>query len=264
MKYFYKENAFNDNTEECYYFLGFIFADGCASDKGEIRINLNIKDEEILKNFKNYLQTEKPIFYYNKTNSCALSFGNKKILNTMMSFGLTPRKSLTLKFPNGIPQNMVCHFIRGYFDGDGCVSILKGKNTLRLRINLVGTLEFLSELQNILIKELGINKTEITNITSGKNVYQLNIKNNTDIKKIKKFFYENSTTYLRRKKIIFDTEVDMKILSNTTTSKYKNILYRKKGKSWSILYKLDGKRIEKPGFKSEKDAYAFLTKIKMG
>ena len=37
-----------------------------------------------------------------------------------MKFGLTPKKSHTMKLPD-IPDAYFFHFVRGYFDGDGGV-----------------------------------------------------------------------------------------------------------------------------------------------
>lgn len=264
MKYTYNENAFKDNTEEMYYFLGFIFADGCLNKNGSISININKKDIEILEKFKKYLQTDKPIFYLNKTNSIMFTFGNKNILSTLKSFGLTQKKSLTLKFPSNIPNNMINHFIRGYFDGDGCVSILHGKNLNRIRINLVGTYEFLFSIQEFLIRVLKINETKIINMTKGKNTYQFNIKKKEDTLKVRDFFYLNSSIYLIRKKEIFYTNTEIKNNNFKTSSKYKNICYRKRTKSWSAMYYLNGKRIEKSGFNDEETAYYFIKNLGEG
>lgn len=192
-----------DNTEMCYYFLGFLSADGCLSDNGTISINISNKDIEILNSLKQYLLTDKPIFKIEKTNSCMFSFKNKKIFENLLKFGLTPRKSLTLMFPKNIPENMIRHFIRGYFDGDGCISIIKGKNTTRLRINLVGTYDIIDTIQKKLINSLNIKKTKILGDIDKKNTFQLNIKNNNDIELIKKYLYGDSTIFLTRKRDIF-------------------------------------------------------------
>ena len=53
------------------------------------------------------------------------------LINTLISYGCTPKKSLTLKFPDiSIFKNMdlIRHFIRGYFDGDGSVFISNEKH----------------------------------------------------------------------------------------------------------------------------------------
>lgn len=98
---------------------------------------------------------------------------------------------------------MIRHFIRGYFDGDGCISIIKGKNTTRLRINLVGTYDIIDTIQKKLINSLNIKKTKILGDIDKKNTFQLNIKNNNDIELIKKYLYGDSTIFLTRKRDIF-------------------------------------------------------------
>ena len=257
MKYQYNENAFNDNTEEMYYFLGFMSADGCLKNTGEISININVKDIKILEDLKNYLGTKKPIYFQKINNSVIFSFGNKKIYNNITKFGLTPQKSLTLKFPPNIPNNMMNHFIRGYFDGDGSVSIIERKTILGLKINLVGTFEFLSGLQNHLINHINITPKKISQIKKNKNTYQLNFKSKSDIIKLRDFLYMNSHVFLNRKYEIFKTDITCKKI-NTTTSQYKNVCYRKKTKKWSVFYYENNKRKEKSGFNSEIDANNYL------
>lgn len=260
MRYSYNINAFNDNTEQMYYFLGFISADGCLTKTGEISININNKDIEILNRFREYLKTNKPIFEFEKTNSVMFSFGNKKIYSNISMFGLTPKKSLTLLFPKNIPHHMIHHFIRGYFDGDGCVSLINRKTIYGLKINIVGTMEFLTDLQNHLVEKLGIIPKKIIQMTKNKNTFQLNFKGKKDIIKIRNFLYENANIFLTRKFNIFQTDIINK-KENTTTSKYKNVCFRKKTNKWSAVFYLKNKRKEKSGFKTEEEAYEFL---KMG
>ena len=66
--------------------------------------------------------------------------------NRLIELGCTPQKSLTLKFPNKnifAEESLVRHFIRGYVDGDGCLSYTK---TGRLVVEIIGTKEFLEEI----------------------------------------------------------------------------------------------------------------------
>ena len=44
-----------------------------------------------------------------------------------LRLGVTRRKSLMTEFPKDIPLDCLGHFTRGYFDGDGCVYIMRGK-----------------------------------------------------------------------------------------------------------------------------------------
>ncbi len=41
--------------------------------------------------------------------------------------GCVPNKSLILEFPKTVPSDLIHHFIRGYFDGDGSVFITRKK-----------------------------------------------------------------------------------------------------------------------------------------
>ena len=82
---------------------------------------------------------------------CRWSITNKHLWETLNSYGCTPRKSLTLRFPNISifkNKNLIYDFIRGYFDGDGCFSTSKYKNSNSIRPNcsIIGTHEFLEEL----------------------------------------------------------------------------------------------------------------------
>lgn len=49
-----------------------------------------------------------------------LQFGSKEWYQDLELLGFTQKKSNTLAFPC-VPDEFLTHFIRGYFDGDGCV-----------------------------------------------------------------------------------------------------------------------------------------------
>lgn len=60
-----------------------------------------------------------------------IQISSKTLTADLLKLGCTPRKSLTLKFPNdGIfkSNDLIRHFIRGYFDGDGSVFISMEKH----------------------------------------------------------------------------------------------------------------------------------------
>jgi intein-encoded DNA endonuclease-like protein len=176
MSYNYNLKFFDEINEESSYFIGLLFADGSISNKGKITLNLSKKDIEIIEIFKQKLKTNKPIFSVKKTNSLSFSFQNKIISEQLNNFGLIPNKSLILKFSDKIPNEYLKDYIRGYFDGDGCVSITKNKHTSSLRVHFVGTYEMLEGIQNILINELNITKTKINQLTKGKNTFQFEIR----------------------------------------------------------------------------------------
>jgi intein/homing endonuclease len=75
------------------------------------------------------------------------------IYNDIIALGGKERKSLDMDFPE-IPKEFLPDFIRGYFDGDGCIMQLKNK-----RVNSAftcGSKKFLDTLHKILKEEAGI------------------------------------------------------------------------------------------------------------
>ena len=73
-----------------------------------------------------------------------------ELCNSLVNLGIGYNKShFDLHIPN-IPEHLIKHFIRGYFDGDGSLHWLNG--TKNFRISFVGTAPFLKDIQ----KELGL------------------------------------------------------------------------------------------------------------
>ena len=199
------ENVFDSiDTEEKAYWLGFLFADGNISNKNNyIRINLSKKDKKHLEKLKMFLNYERDVLDYETKqgyNISRMSVSNKHLWNKLNELGCTPNKSLTLKFPKCVfneKQELIRHFLRGYFDGDGCLSF-RDKEHKRPTIYLLGTVDFLREmetlipfkpLKNIYLKHKNKNNF-ITGVWSkeGKTAYEF-----------AKYLYENSTIFLDRK-----------------------------------------------------------------
>jgi intein-encoded DNA endonuclease-like protein len=133
------------DTEEKAYWLGFIAADGSISNNKRYRIRLKLSNKDInhLKKFGNSINFENLIRVtklskYN-TQACIISLCSKKMFNDLLDKGIMPRKSLILKPPKNIPRDLLRHWIRGYFDGDGCIHF----QNERLTFNIVGTIEVL-------------------------------------------------------------------------------------------------------------------------
>lgn len=64
-------------------------------------------------------------YHHTKNPSCSWYVTNYHLWNTLNNYGCIPNKSLTLKFPDESifkSKDLIRHFIRGYFDGDGCFS----------------------------------------------------------------------------------------------------------------------------------------------
>ena len=143
-------NVFEEiNTEEKAYWLGFLYADGNVS-KDDNRISLCIKDLEHMEKFAKFIGKDiriKTKIVKNKPYFLVF-FRSEKMKNDLINKGCIPQKSLILKFPEKeiLPENLQIPFIRGYFDGDGCISKIKEGRTI---ISLIGTFDFLEKVKKI-------------------------------------------------------------------------------------------------------------------
>lgn len=161
----YNETYFNEiDTEEKAYWLGFLYADGWVSrDSHQFSLCLKSSDILHLVKFRDIITPTGKIMQKNVKLGdkifSAHTFGgcNGPLRNTLVAKGCTPRKSLTLQFPNSqiVPNNLRKHFIRGYFDGDGSVSRnCKIGGLFAIIASFTGTRDFLDSLQNVLIEEI--------------------------------------------------------------------------------------------------------------
>jgi intein-encoded DNA endonuclease-like protein len=123
----YDRNYFKKiDSERKAYVLGFFFADGSVSlKKCSIRLRLAEKDKEILLKIADELKITKPLKYFcqgGRYPSWELAFYGIDVCRDLIDLGCVCSKSDKLVFPK-IRKDLVRHFIRGYFDGDGCIAI---------------------------------------------------------------------------------------------------------------------------------------------
>ena len=111
------------------YILGFLYADGCNQIYENTRYVSMCQleqDKDILDKIKREMKFNNPdyVVEVQKSNNkikYKLQIYSRKISKDLEKLGVTANKSLTLQFPTFIPDSLMPHFIRGYFDGDGCV-----------------------------------------------------------------------------------------------------------------------------------------------
>lgn len=210
-KYFYDENFFEviDNEEKAY-FLGFIFSDGCViNDTKKHRystvLKIHTKDKHILESFIEKIKGEMPIWKHKQREMVQVSFSGKKMAEDLTNLGATQNKTFTLKYPV-LDENLERHFLRGYFDGDGCIRINTDKRDGSKRGDLrivSGSIEMLNSINERMNYLFG---TNLNKLYGPKNkLYKfIGWCGMTDIEKIYDGFYSDSNLFLQRKKIIFD------------------------------------------------------------
>ncbi len=203
----------NINTPEKAYWLGFIYADGCLykrdNHEGLLSITLKSTEDNILIMFKNDIESENPILYgkckkdENKyTEYTNLAIVSDILFNDLYNLGCKPGKTYNLeKLPN-IDNLLLPHFIRGFFDGDGSIYKIKNKY-IRYGFSIVGTSNFINNLNNYLSNELSI-KFGLYKDKRSKDLYSMRTTKRKELIKLYNYLYNNATRYLKRKKDIFE------------------------------------------------------------
>lgn len=228
-KYELNENFFKIiDTEKKAYYLGLLYADGYVSNKNMlVELTLHNQDVDVLNQFISelYPNNDRPLKLI-RDKYYKLIVNSKKIVNDLKYHGCVQKKTFKLKFPLTIPDNLIRHFIRGYFDGDGCVYVNNGV----LNISLIGTIDFLNSIQKILMKECNLNETILDNRHPNRNnnIRALRYGGNIIINRIYHYIYDNTTIYLKRKKNKFIGILENKIYfcdSEYSRNKHQKLYY---------------------------------------
>lgn len=190
------------DTEEKSYMLGFLYADGCNHEQHhKIEVSLAKQDEDILIKFSKLL-LDGNINVKEYDDRVGLYLINRKISDDLKKLGCTARKTFILKFPD-LPKHLLHHFVRGYFDGDGMLTIIvrndKPSKPQIASFSIVSTKEMLEEIGKF-IADMGIH-FEINKRFPEKNNnnFTLRVSGNQQIKKVCDFLYKDATIYLDRK-----------------------------------------------------------------
>lgn len=242
------------DTEEKAYWLGYIFADGHISTKNHLMFCCNIEDIDILYKLKSSLNSNHPI-YYNKDNNPCITICNKYICDKLINIGFTHNKSYIVDFnkiKNNIPDNLLHHFIRGMFDGDGSIKYynydyVKGYQYHFGYTGLLDVCKFIAEYLHI--------NTKI--IHECNTTYTCRITNAPLIKYIYSIIYKDVTIYCDRKYNTYNKI--LKLIKQENKDKVRGVSWLKKSNQWIAQCHINKKNITIGYFDNKYDAeYARL------
>lgn len=227
------------------YLLGLFYADGCVAKFENnayriFRIAFSEKDKDFLQKIidivNEKLCTQYSIKRIDKLNAYYFGIYKKEFIKNIIRLGISPNKTYEnddFVFQN-VPSNFKRHFIRGYFDGDGCISFYKQKNRCTVSIVSLNHM-LLKAIQEYVQSIFGFGTIRTT-----KNRYsEYQICGNISAKTFMDWLYQKSVYYLQRK-----YERYLQIPLKHHTNIYKGITKEKR--SPNALYKVtiyaDGKR----------------------
>lgn len=198
------------DTEEKAYWLGWYMTDGYNhQSKGSVALRLQARDIEILEKLKTFLKTDAPILHINRKDklgnvtqqSVELCVCSPYFCNSLVSWGVVQHKVHNKSIPN-ISEKLLRHFIRGYFDGDGCFSVIKRNDRKKessrtYQFTIAGNKEPLEFIKNYLIQQVGVGDTTLHH--SSNLTYILHYGGRIVCYKILDWLYKGATVYLKRK-----------------------------------------------------------------
>lgn len=211
------------------YILGFLYADGNIYNDhlsfGQVLLNKDIVEKinselDSTYDIKEYQPKKGNLFF-------SVSINSSKLCLDLQKLGCLENKSLILQFPTFIPDYLMPHFIRGYFDGDGCIwdgkpKIMTVKNEKKpgqfrqklvhnVKFTFTGNYNFINALQDYLVKTLGFKKTKLNfskaknkNNTTSDSVCTMEYSGRGQVKKLYDYMYSNATLFGDTKKLKFE------------------------------------------------------------
>lgn len=217
-KHFFNEDYFKIiDTEDKAYWLGFITADGHISKSSQynsyrLSISQSDIDKEHLEKFLKCIGAndievktyDNNIGYSKNSNSkiSRVTLNSLKMCMDLDKYNIHQNKSYDVRLPD-INSDLMPHYLRGFFDGDGSYYCHydEKNNRYRYSFEVVGaSFEIMRQIREYLLS-FGI-KTNIysrKSLSSGNELYRLMANSKSGMLGIINLLYSNAHIYLDRK-----------------------------------------------------------------
>lgn len=175
-KYTLDDNFFKsvkEWEEKHSYFLGWLMSDGHHNVKHtRIQIRLQEKDKKILDILKNIIKYTGPLNFLKRESindfikkstkkwqsRWGLNITSKQITTDLLRLGIDNDKTNNLEFPAYLKEELIPHYLRSFYEGDGTISYSMYKNNTQIKfaLNVIATRPFILTLQKILKDKIEI------------------------------------------------------------------------------------------------------------
>lgn len=198
----------NIDTEEKAYWLGFIMADGAVVSTGRsIRFDIILKqdDAEHLNKLNNALNSTYPVVLSSvidkRTGSvnpkAELKINSVKFCRELIDAGVQMKKTGHELIPGRVLKELYPAFIRGFFDGDGCICKVNSGKYYRMHlgscsIKIIMQIQSYLRSNNIDIKRYETHRYNIP-------FYYLDSTKKDTCNRFYHLIYDNAIVYLDRK-----------------------------------------------------------------
>lgn len=237
------------------YWLGFLYADGCVSvlhqenknvDCMHLEITLCKKDKKHLEKFRTCLESDVPIVdkivkLNNKEyEECRLTISCTKMCRDLIKLGCIPKKTFSIRLPNDdiVPHEFKKDFIRGYFDGDGCICVSTMANKPHIEVTFSGTELMMGDISKYLVQELVIRQIPKMMHDSRSHGVSFFIYGEDTIKDFLDYLYKDSELYLDRKYLKYK-----EYYKNYKPIDKRGVYWSKENQAYVATIRINGKRI---------------------
>lgn len=198
-----------DNEEKAYW-LGFLYADGCihvSKYSKLVKLSLAIEDINHIEKFKKFIEAENKIYIstpknLNHSQMATLTISSNQMVDDLIRLGCMTKKTFKIKMPdsNIVPDEFIKHFIRGYFDGDGGISITLNEKIFNCIVNITSTIDLCQGIIDKINKAIPIHFL-ITqrHKESNTNTRTISVHGNRQCLGILNYLYGEASIFLERK-----------------------------------------------------------------
>lgn len=241
------------------YWFGFFCADGHLYKSGrQVSIGLSARDAEHLEKFAGLFNRSVDISSCKDNRTCHVYHKARCVLSSkylhqrLLGYVKCRLKTLGLSGDvfDSVPGDTMNHFVRGYFDGDGCIYRF-GK--AEYRVSICGTKAFLERLRDEVSLRVGV---KAGNIFCAKGCHVLAWGGTSRIVAIRKWLYNDANVFLNRKKLIFD-----QVPLHRGLSRYKYVYWSAKREKWLARYYENGSMKTIGQFSTEAEAANARTRL---
>ena len=265
-KYYYNKDYFSKiDTPDKAYWLGFLYADGCITryykndqlSSMSLEITLCDADRNHLQKFLDCLESNisirDKVTKLNGTEykSCKVAVNCTKMCYDLIALGCTPKKTYDLKFPSYdiVPKYLMRDFLRGFFDGDGCISVTEMSGKPHIVLTITGMSDMLQSISDFLLSENIIRVIPKIYDDKRSKASSLRLYGKDSNKEVLDYLYQDSIMYLDRKiKLYQEFYKDYQLIEK------RGVHWHKENQAYVVTICINGKHERVGQYKNLEDA----------
>lgn len=248
-KYFANDNFFSEWSKNMAYCLGFITADGHVwKNRPFLTIGISDRDKYVLEFIRDCISPD-TLVRHTVRNKVQINIHSEQIHKDLSNLGIKNDKTFGLKIDFEIPEEYWGDYLRGIFDGDGCIwqtIFYKGGKEYYYSSIVSASRQFLEYIRNRLgFGRIGIVRKKyfelVFNQTLSLCLFDIIYKNQESFRMLRKYekFLEINKTYF-----LWTKEEDAILLINLDKKK-KELIQLLPNRTWqSIITRKNNKKRE--------------------